>query len=656
MIITELYKGQGLGNQLACYITTRVIAKDKGYDFGIQSPDNFKGADFLHLDFGKNVIGGSGPEGGPALTLPEGITHYYAEHKMFHPISGADIRIYDPLLVGVSDNTKIDGLMQDEQYIIHHKDEIKQWLKVDPEYECYDYADENTCVINFRGGEYARVKDFFLTKKYWRDAIAQMLKINPRFRFVVITEDVFTAKKFFPDYDVFHFSIAKDYVIIKNAHYLILSNSSFAWFPAWLSDNLKFCIAPKYWARHNISDGYWSLGYNITSGWHYLDREGKLIDYTTCLEELKQYVKEHPMLYTNTSDLIPSLSPQGLRHFLKTHIPLPIKNLIKSVINEYRGVVTFIRQPFDMVAEKKRQKIWLSALDVAKYRKTIKIYDLFLFFNELDLLEIRLNILDPYVDYFVLIEALETFTGKPKPLYYEENKERFRKWHHKIIHYVVQDTPTNEQDLRERLLKDNLSTIDRETIEYTLTTKTVPDKSETQWLKEFYQKESCKKALVGLSDNDICFISDLDEIWNPAIFVDYSRDDLFKFKQDGYVYYLNNRSNEDWRGWVGTVATKYKNIKNGSLDGIRNMPLTAYTIIKNGGWHFTFQGGANMIRKKLEAYSHQEINTEEIKSSMEKKMLENKDIRGRYIRFWKDESKLPRYLIENKQKYKELFK
>ncbi|MCX6755652.1 MAG: DUF3431 domain-containing protein [Candidatus Nomurabacteria bacterium] len=293
MIITEFYKGQGLGNQLACYIATRVIAKDRGYNFGIMHPEKFKGLDFFNLDFGEKVIGGKGPEGGPVVELPQGIKYYYNERKITHPENGADIRLYDKDLVNVLDNTKIDGCMQDEQYIIHRKDEIREWLKVKEEYEYYDYSNENTCVINFRGGEYTRHNDFFLNKDYWINAINHMLKINKNFRFIVITDDVYTAKKFFPHYEVFHFSIAKDYVIIKNAHYLILSNSSFAWFPAWLSENLKYCIAPKYWGRHNISDGYWSLGYNITKGWMYLDKKGNLSDYDSCLKEFNEYIKKH---------------------------------------------------------------------------------------------------------------------------------------------------------------------------------------------------------------------------------------------------------------------------------------------------------------------------------------------------------------------------
>lgn len=307
MITTELYNGQGLGNQLWCYITTRVIAADKGYDFGIKSPEKFKGTDFLNLDFGKEVVGGDGPEGETPRTLPNGITSYYMEKKIIHPLNGSDIRSYDKDLINISDNTKIDGLMQGEQYILHRKDEIREWLRIKEEHEFRDFSSDNVCIINFRGSGYVSDKDFFLPPAYWQNAIRNMLKINPNFKFIVITEDVITAKRFFPNFDVFHFSIAKDYVIIKNAHYLILSNSSFAWFPAWLNENLKFCVAPKYWGRHNMSDGFWSLGSNLTMNWMYQDRKGNLHDYDACLQELQEYMKKNEDLYFGELQFTPSI-------------------------------------------------------------------------------------------------------------------------------------------------------------------------------------------------------------------------------------------------------------------------------------------------------------------------------------------------------------
>lgn len=300
MIITQIYGGQGLGNQLWCYVTTRVIAKDKGYDFGIMHPEKFKCLDFLNLEFGKPVIGGDGPEGGPPRKLPDDITYYYNERRINHPDNGVDIRTYDPNLVDVPDHTKIDGVMQDEQYILHRKDEIRQWLKVKDETECYDYASDDMCVINFRGGEYKGIKRVFLPQKYWDDAVRLMRVIDPAMRFVVITDDVEETQKFFPQFEVHHFSIAKDYVVIKNAHYLILSNSSFACLPAWLDENLKRCIAPKYWSQYNTSDGYWGCSYNMIQGWQYLDREGKLNTYKECKEEFDRYTENHKSYFSQT--------------------------------------------------------------------------------------------------------------------------------------------------------------------------------------------------------------------------------------------------------------------------------------------------------------------------------------------------------------------
>lgn len=297
LLITELYHGQGMGNQLACYVATRSLALDLGFDFGIMHPEKFKGMNFMDIDFGKKVSGGKGPEGGPPKRLPVGIDYYYSEKKFVHPENGFDIRDYDTDLKEVYPNTKIDGIMQGEGYFKHHKNDIKNWLKIKEEYNCFDYSNENTCIINFRGGEYVRHSKLFLEKTYWDNAIKNMIDINPDMKFIVITDDVPEAKKFFPNYEVFHFNIGKDYSIIKNAYYLILSNSSFAWFPAWLNENVKLIIAPKYWAAHNVSDGYWSCSYNITEGFMYQDKLGTLFNHEQCRNELNVYKNSHKEYY-----------------------------------------------------------------------------------------------------------------------------------------------------------------------------------------------------------------------------------------------------------------------------------------------------------------------------------------------------------------------
>lgn len=289
MIVTEIYNGQGLGNQLWCYVVTRTIALDKGYDFGIMNGFKFKCLNFMDLNLGLDVIGGEGPEGGPPSKLPNGIINYYYE-KFIDKFSCL-INIDDKKLFEISDNTKIDGIMQSENYILHRKSEIKNWLKVNENNDCYDFSDDNICIINLRGGEYVGLNSLFLTKKYWNDAINNMLNINKNLNFIVITDDVRIGELMFPNYPVYHFSIGKDYSIIKNAKYAIISNSSFAWFPLWTSDTIKYVIAPKYWARHNVSDGYWSCGYNITRNWLWMDREGKLFSYDECVLEFEEYKK-----------------------------------------------------------------------------------------------------------------------------------------------------------------------------------------------------------------------------------------------------------------------------------------------------------------------------------------------------------------------------
>lgn len=299
MIITEIYNGQGLGNQLACYITLRVVALDKGFNFGIKNFEKFKCLDFLDLDFGLPVIGGEiDKEGQPPISLPEEILYYYREKQSYHP-NGSCITLDDANLELIKDNTKLDGNFQSEKRIIHRKNEIKEWLKIKSEFDCFDYSNENICIINFRGGEYAGVSDFYLNSNYWINAINRMKTINPYFEFIVITDDVVSASKFFPDFKIYHFSIGKDFSIIKNAHYLIVSNSSFPYFATLTSDTIKYIIAPKYWGRHNISDGYWSCGYNIYKNHNYIDKKNNLFSYDECIDEFEEYKIKNNYLWKN---------------------------------------------------------------------------------------------------------------------------------------------------------------------------------------------------------------------------------------------------------------------------------------------------------------------------------------------------------------------
>jgi len=674
MIAAEFYKGQGMGNQLWTYIVLRVIAEKRGFGFGITHPENFLGKDFMSVDMGKPV---------------QGLARQYTEKAIIHPLNGSDIRLADPELEKIQDGTKLDGYFQNEDYILDRKDDIRKWLQVKPEADKREFSSDDICVINFRGGGYSFDMDFFLPKRYWKNAVEHMRKINPRFKFIVVTDDPKTAKKFFPGFEVHHWSIGEDYSVIKNAKYLILSNSSFAFFPAWLSEDLKYCIAPKYFARFNISDGYWSLGYNLVRGWNYLDRKGNLSDYETCKKESDAYIQAHPELYINPkpfkhsfSQLIASswqnfhtirkdtsalyalgwvLHARGFRGaiWVKDWLSLRAKSLkktVKKVRESLRDLQYDVRWA---IRERRAKKAWKTPEEIAAYRKDTRIYDCFNFFNELELLDLRLSMLYDHVDRFVIVESRLTHSGLPKPLYYKENEHLFERFKDKIIHYVTEHPLQSFEDARERVRDPKTSSLERSMIESALASDYI-GAGLTHFLRDFYEKESVRAALAetDIKDNDFCFISDLDEIWNPDLLIDYSKDDVFKLRQLGYIYYLNMRTSQtDWRGWTGTIGTKYKNIKNACLNDLRKFRKmeSRYIFLRKGGWHFSFQGGAERVRTKIKSYSHQELNKTELRDSVETLMKKKVDLRGVNEKMWVDESDLPEYLQANKSKWKKLF-
>jgi len=241
-------------------------------------------------------------------------------------------------------------------------------------------------------------------------------------------------------------------------------------------------------------------------------------------------------------------------------------------------------------------------------------YDCFTFFNELDLLEIRLNILDPYVDYFVLAESLQTFSGKSKPLYYEENKERFKKWQDKII--VINPIP-----------KEFTSPFER----------------------AGYQKDCIRSALRECNPDDLILYGDADEIASESAIKSGKEG---KCRQLNYSYYLNNRSSEVWEG---TNIIRYNNIYD--LNKLRE---NHDVIIENGGYHFQNMFDHDKLINKLESYDHQECNIPWVKDGLQARMEANVDYLGRThdwqgkpFKLWIDEKDLPKYILKNKELWKE---
>ena len=304
MIGTQMIKGQGLGNQLFVYVTARAIAAEKGCEFGIVNSAQFgnnihssNGMYFMDIDCGKEI---SDQEKEKMHIWNDDDTRIYLgtspsdmENGIY--VSGADDSIHD-----VEDNTLLYGNLQAESYFIKYKDKIKDWLRVKPEYDSKEYIKDNLCILNMRGGEYSSSPELFLGRSYWKNAMKQMKKIRPDMEFMIVTEDVESARKVLPEVEAHHFDMGKDYVTVKNARYLIASNSSFAVLAALTSDELKYAIAPKYWARHNVSNGYWASEQNIYSFFHYMDRKGKIFTADECRAELEKF-KATSGIYTKKS-------------------------------------------------------------------------------------------------------------------------------------------------------------------------------------------------------------------------------------------------------------------------------------------------------------------------------------------------------------------
>lgn len=297
-----------------------------------------------------------------------------------------------------------------------------------------------------------------------------------------------------------------------------------------------------------------------------------------------------------------------------------------------------------------------------------KIYDGFLFFNELDLLEIRLNTLDHIVDKFILVESSVTHSGLPKPFYFEENKERFSKFLDKIIHIKVTNTPNDFVNAPTEFTDDYEGQVFKNIWEHIKVNNAFDRSTQPNYGRDFYQKECIKLGMGKCKDNDIIICSDLDEILNPEILerLDefYESDLLYTFIQTNYCYYLNlihysysnNLAfNKDLnQEWYGSRMGSYINIKDISLNALR---IQQNNSIANGGWHFSYMGGLDNIKKKLSATSAQELNNDKILNSLETNFNNNQDIIYRdgstLIKVDIDET-YPGYLIKNINKYNHL--
>jgi beta-1,4-mannosyl-glycoprotein beta-1,4-N-acetylglucosaminyltransferase len=283
------------------------------------------------------------------------------------------------------------------------------------------------------------------------------------------------------------------------------------------------------------------------------------------------------------------------------------------------------------------------------------IYDCFTFYNELELLELRLQELGDLVDTFVLVESTMTHTGEPKPLYFAQHRELFKAYADRICHIVVDDMPSGEG-------------------------------VRSAWVRERFQRNAIARGLNNCQPLDIIMISDVDEIPKASTVSRFIADNPFKDtflsntlhsvlnsrltrfifhrktlrhplrKHHPYVWRLEqipcllflNRRTCDRKWWYGTKIMQYRDFSVAD-----EMRYSGYKNVKDGGWHFSYMGGANRIKAKIEVAAHFEINNpESISGILDSTSLENValDLERGVIELVPIKE-LPGYVRENPEKY-----
>jgi beta-1,4-mannosyl-glycoprotein beta-1,4-N-acetylglucosaminyltransferase len=284
------------------------------------------------------------------------------------------------------------------------------------------------------------------------------------------------------------------------------------------------------------------------------------------------------------------------------------------------------------------------------------IYDCFTFFNELELLELRLHELAGVVDRFVLVEATQTHTNRPKPLFYRENRARFDAFQDKIIHVIVDDLPV----------------------------------STDPWLPENFQRNCIARGLTGCRPDDFVLVSDLDEIPRAAVVEKMSREIPFRdnffsyavhaalnsravknifhrrgfrrrlrknhpfvwrFEHTLYRYFMNCKSLRPPLSY-GTVMLRHRDFS--TAEELRH---SGFKTVPDAGWNFTWMGGVERILKKIQSFAHQELNQPQftdpgrINALIEKGSYLFDD--SNQLQFVPVDGTFPRYVLDHLEKFKD---
>ncbi len=279
----------------------------------------------------------------------------------------------------------------------------------------------------------------------------------------------------------------------------------------------------------------------------------------------------------------------------------------------------------------------------------MKIFDSFRFFNELELLDIRFNLLYDLVDHFVITECPYTIMGKEKPLYYLENKDRFAKFNDKVVHDVMEDIPDDFSDyIEKRKYHTPYGNTDLNCGKCYID---IPIRYQRDIYARNYTAYSIEKA--GVKDDDVVITSDADEIINPLIVEDldwFDPSNHYAALQRTFYYKLNLLREENW---MGSRICTWNTLKDISVDQLRQSHPQSYKV-ETGGWHWSYFGGVENYKAKLEACADSHHGSEDAAEKIEQGL----DPVGRGTKYNSVplDDTFPKYILENQEKYSEFIK
>ena len=277
------------------------------------------------------------------------------------------------------------------------------------------------------------------------------------------------------------------------------------------------------------------------------------------------------------------------------------------------------------------------------------------FYNEFELLEIKLEELWDVVDFFVISESTTTHTGIEKPLNLAENMGRFDKYKEKIIYQTISNLRSENTESKFDIPNSRHDAVVAEI------NRIAPwDTCTSYYSRDIYEKESLIVPLLDRCKNsDIIILGDCDEIPNANILKNlvnnFDQEQIYHLAHDSYWYYFNLKKQDE--KWYGNIVLSYENYLKNSFCNMRQHK--AGVFVQNAGWHFSYMP-VSRIKNKMKAITHQDLMTEKVKSEVDHSVNDaitlNRDIYGRPAKFEKvsiNHLSHPKYLVDNLEKYVE---